>query len=113
MAAPLVISISHALGKEEALRRLKPGLTRMTSGLPVLQVEKEEWNGDRAECSSQSERVSLGKLPIRRFKVTSPTVADLSYRSQGILLRRFSAPSSSSFAARTNPFASPCAHEMS
>ncbi len=49
MAAPLVISISHSLGKEEALRRLKPGLTRMTSGLPVLQVEKEEWNGDRLD----------------------------------------------------------------
>jgi hypothetical protein len=49
VAAPLVISISHSLGKEEALRRLKAGLTRMTSGLPVLQVENEEWNGDRLD----------------------------------------------------------------
>lgn len=49
MAAPLIISISHSLGKEEALRRLRPGLTRMTSTLPVLTVEEETWSGDRLE----------------------------------------------------------------
>ena len=49
MAAPLIISISHALGKEEALRRLQPGLKRMTAGLPVLTVEQEAWSGDHME----------------------------------------------------------------
>lgn len=49
MAAPLIISISHSLGKDEALRRLRPGLTRMTSSLPVLTVEEEAWSGDRLE----------------------------------------------------------------
>ena len=49
MTAPLIISISHSLGKEEALRRLKPGLRRMTAGLPILTVEQEAWSGDHME----------------------------------------------------------------
>ncbi len=49
MTAPLIVSISHALGKEEALRRLKPGLRRMTAGLPILTVEQEAWSGDHME----------------------------------------------------------------
>ena len=32
MSAPLVVSIPHRLGREEASRRLKAGLTRAASG---------------------------------------------------------------------------------
>ena len=45
MAAPLVISISHSLGKEEALRRLKPGLTPMTSACRFFKLRKRSGTG--------------------------------------------------------------------
>jgi hypothetical protein len=46
MSAPLVISIPHRLGREEAVRRLKTGLGRAAASIPVMQVEEERWNGD-------------------------------------------------------------------
>jgi len=47
MSKPLVVSISHSLGKEEALRRLKSGMTSATAKVPVLKVDEESWAGDR------------------------------------------------------------------
>ena len=47
MSAPLVVSIPHRLGREEATRRLKAGLTRAASSVPVLKVEEERWEQDR------------------------------------------------------------------
>jgi hypothetical protein len=47
MSAPLVVSIPHRLGREEATRRLKTGLTRAASSIPVLKVDEERWEEDR------------------------------------------------------------------
>jgi hypothetical protein len=47
MSAPLVVSIPHQLGREEATRRLKGGLTRAAASVPVLQVDEERWDGNR------------------------------------------------------------------
>ena len=47
MSAPLIVSIPHRLGREEAMRRLKVGLTRAAASVPVLQVDEERWEGDR------------------------------------------------------------------
>jgi putative polyhydroxyalkanoic acid system protein len=47
MSAPLVVSIPHRLGREEATRRLKAGLTRAASSFPVLKVDEERWEQDR------------------------------------------------------------------
>lgn len=47
MPAPLVVSIPHSLGREEATRRLKAGLTRAAESIPVLKVDEERWEGDR------------------------------------------------------------------
>ena len=47
MSAPLIVSIPHRLGREEASRRLKTGLTRAASSVPVLRVDEERWEGDR------------------------------------------------------------------
>lgn len=47
MSAPLVVSIPHNLGLEEASRRLKSGLTRAASNVPMLKVDEERWDGDR------------------------------------------------------------------
>jgi hypothetical protein len=46
MSAPLIVSIPHRLGRAEATRRLKAGLTRAASSIPVLQVDEERWDGD-------------------------------------------------------------------
>jgi hypothetical protein len=47
MSAPLVVSIPHSLGREEAMRRLKTGLSRATSSVPVLSVDEERWEDNR------------------------------------------------------------------
>ena len=47
MSAPLVVSIPHRLGREEATRRLKTGLTRAASSISVLNVDEERWEQDR------------------------------------------------------------------
>jgi hypothetical protein len=47
MTAPLVVSIPHRLGRDEAIRRLKSGLARDAASVPVLQIEEERWEGDR------------------------------------------------------------------
>lgn len=47
MSAPLVVSIPHQLGREEATRRLKGGLMRAAASVPVLQVDEERWEDNR------------------------------------------------------------------
>jgi hypothetical protein len=47
MPAPLVVSIPHSLGREEAIRRLKTGLTKAASSVPVLHVDEERWEDNR------------------------------------------------------------------
>jgi hypothetical protein len=47
MPTPLVVSIPHRLGREEATRRLKSGLTRAASSVPVLHIDEERWEDNR------------------------------------------------------------------
>ena len=47
MPAPLVVSIPHKLGRAEAVRRLKTGLTRAASSVPMLSVDEERWEDNR------------------------------------------------------------------
>jgi hypothetical protein len=48
MSKPLVISIPHRLGKDEAVRRVKSGLGGVrTSFGHVFSVQEESWTGDR------------------------------------------------------------------
>ena len=47
MSAPLIVSIPHQLGREEAIRRLRGGLTRAASSFPVLKADEERWDNDR------------------------------------------------------------------
>jgi Putative polyhydroxyalkanoic acid system protein (PHA_gran_rgn) len=47
MSEPLVVSIPHDLGKEEALRRLKTGLAEIgTSFGHLFSVSEQSWTGD-------------------------------------------------------------------
>ncbi len=48
MPKPLIVTISHRLGKDEAVRRLKAGLGSVRSQYgQLLQVNEEIWSGDR------------------------------------------------------------------
>jgi len=46
---PLIVIIPHKLGKDEALRRLKPALGTAAQTFPVLKVEQEIWSDDRLD----------------------------------------------------------------
>jgi hypothetical protein len=71
MSAPLVVSIPHRLGREEAVRRLKTGLGRAAASIPVMQVEEERWSGDsmnfriRALGQIASGQVDVGDDQVR------------------------------------------------
>jgi hypothetical protein len=48
VSAPLLVSIPHRLGKDEAVRRLKSGLANArTSYSSIISVDEEVWTGDR------------------------------------------------------------------
>jgi hypothetical protein len=50
MSKPLVVSIPHRLGKDEAIRRLKSGLGNAQAKFGHLfTVQEENWTGDRLQ----------------------------------------------------------------
>jgi hypothetical protein len=50
MPAPLIVSVPHRLGREEATRRLKSGLeTARTKLSQVLTIEDETWTDSRLQ----------------------------------------------------------------
>jgi putative polyhydroxyalkanoic acid system protein len=55
VSKPLVVSIPHRLGKDEALRRLRGGLIHVRSSFGhLLTVEEETWAGDRLQFRLRS-----------------------------------------------------------
>ena len=47
MPKPIVVTIPHSLGKDEAIRRLKSGLGSASSSVPVLKIDEETWVDNR------------------------------------------------------------------
>jgi hypothetical protein len=98
MAAPLVVSIPHRLGRDEAVRRLKTGLTRAASTIPVLKVDEERWDGDRMIFRVRAlGQAASGHIDVAddhvRLEVTLPwllqrfaEVAQIAIRNRGNLL---------------------------
>ena len=98
MSAPLVVSIPHHLGREEASRRLKAGLSRAASSIPVLKVDEERWEGDRMIFRVRAlGQAASGHLDVAddhvRLEVTLPwllqrfaEVAQVAIRNRGRLL---------------------------
>jgi hypothetical protein len=98
MSAPLVVSIPHRLGREEAARRLKGGLARAAASVPVLSVDEERWEGDRmffrvrAIGQAASGQVDVAEDHVR-LEVTLPwllqrfaQMAQTAIRARGQLL---------------------------
>src|SRR5215510_7274988 len=74
---PLVLIIPHRLGKEEALRRLKPALGTAAQSFPVLKVEEETWSGDRLDFRVRAlGQAAMGSVEVGdqriRLEVTLP-----------------------------------------
>ena len=96
MSAPLIVSIPHRLGREEAVRRLKAGLSRAAATVPVLKVDEERWDGDRmmfrvrAMGQAASGQVDVGDEHVR-VEVTLPW-----------LLQRFAQAAQAAIKARGN-----------
>ncbi len=98
MSAPLVVSIPHRLGREEATRRLKTGLTRAATSVPVLKVDVERWEQDRMIFRIRAlGQAASGHLDVAddhvRLEVTLPWLlqrfaeaAQAAIRSRGNLL---------------------------
>ena len=98
MAAPLVVSIPHRLGRDEAVRRLKTGLTRAASTIPVLKVDEERWDGDRMMFRVRAlGQAASGHIDVAddhvRLEVTLPwllqrfaEVAQIAIKKRGNLL---------------------------
>lgn len=98
MPAPLIVSIPHRLGREEATRRLKAGLTRAATSIPVLKVDEETWQGDRMVFRVRAlGQAASGHLDVAddhvRLEVTLPyllqrfaEVAQIAIRNGGNLL---------------------------
>ena len=98
MSAPLIVSIPHHLGREEATRRLKSGLARAASSIPVLQVDEERWEDNRMIFRVRAlGQAASGHLDVAddhvRLEVTLPwllqrfaDVAQRAIKSRGNLL---------------------------
>ncbi|HEX5233234.1 MAG TPA: polyhydroxyalkanoic acid system family protein [Bradyrhizobium sp.] len=98
MSAPLVVSIPHRLGREEATRRLQAGLTRAASSIPVLKVDEERWEDHRMAFRVRAlGQAASGHLDVAddhvRVEVTLPwllqrfaEVAQAAIRNRGHLL---------------------------
>ena len=98
MSAPLIVSIPHGLGREEATRRLKAGLTRAATSIPVLTVDEERWEGNRMVFRVRAlGQAASGHLDVAddhvRLEVTLPwllqrfaEVAQVAIRKRGNLL---------------------------
>jgi hypothetical protein len=70
MADPLIITISHNLGKAEALRRIKPAFSKALENFPLLQIEHEIWSGDRLDFRVKALRqVAVGNVQVEEAAV--------------------------------------------
>ena len=99
MSKPLIVSIPHRLGKDEALRRLKAGLgSARTNYGHLFAVQEEVWTGDRLQFRvSALGQGASGTIDVAddhvRLEVTLPfllqrfaEVAQIAIRNGGNLL---------------------------
>jgi putative polyhydroxyalkanoic acid system protein len=71
MSKPLVVSIPHRLGKDEAVRRLKSGIVKARTDYGHLfSVQEETWSGDRLQfrISALGQAVS-GTIDVQESQV--------------------------------------------
>ena len=66
MSEPITVTISHQLGKAEAVRRLRDGFARTKGQLgKLIAVEQETWDGDTLRFQMRA----LGQLAAGTIEV--------------------------------------------
>lgn len=95
MSQPLIVSIPHKLGKDEALRRIKAGLGSVKAQYTqVVRVDEEIWSGDRlAFRLTALKSQASGTLDVAddhvRIEVTLPwLLAGIAHGAQAIIRER-------------------------
>jgi Putative polyhydroxyalkanoic acid system protein (PHA_gran_rgn) len=61
MSQPVVVTISHTLGKEEAARRFRKGFAELSANFTSLfRINDQRWSGDRFEfnLTALAQRIS-------------------------------------------------------
>ncbi len=94
MSEPVIVTISHRLGKEEADRRLKKGFADLPANFtPLFRINDQRWSGDRFEFSltALAQRIS-GIVDVAedhvRVELMLPTLlARLASRIPGVIQR--------------------------
>ena len=92
MSEPLLVMIPHRLGKDEAVRRIKDGLTRAKTEFGhLITIEEQDWSGDRLmfRVKSLGQRAS-GTIEVYdgavRLEVTLPwLLARFAHAAQRII----------------------------
>lgn len=71
MSKPLVVTIPHRLGKDEAVRRLKSGLGRARTNFGHLfAVQEETWSGDHLQFGvSALGQTARGSIDVAETEV--------------------------------------------
>jgi hypothetical protein len=77
MSEPVVVTLPHKLGREEALRRVRPALSKVSDSFPALKVEQEVWSDDRMDFRVRAMgQVAAGNIQVGdthvRLEVTLP-----------------------------------------
>ena len=71
MSKPVVVSVPHCLGREEAARRLKAGFERAGSQFAgVLNISEQAWSGDRLTFRASA----LGQQAVGTIDVLEDSV---------------------------------------
>jgi len=94
MSQPVVVTIPHHLGKEEAARRLRKGFADLpTSFTPLFRINDQQWSGDRFDFSASAlaQRIS-GTIEVAddhvRVELTLPALlARLASQIPGVIQR--------------------------
>jgi hypothetical protein len=94
MPEPVIVTISHSLGQEEAARRLKKGFAKLPVNFtPLFRINDQRWSGDRFEFSltALAQRIS-GTIDVAenwvRVELILPTLlARLASRIPGVIQR--------------------------
>lgn len=89
MAAPLVVTIPHQLGKEEAQRRVKGLMSQVTGSLPMLSVQREIWTQDQLDFELKAlGQVISGLIDVGESNVRIEITLPLMLRTLGAALQR-------------------------
>lgn len=77
MSTPVSVTVSHRLGKAEAMRRLKDGLAHTKGFGTLISVEQEVWSGDTLQFQMRAlGQAAAGSIEVRedslRIDVTLP-----------------------------------------